>query len=264
MLATSSGRSLQFDDIFPDWMACVPAGERPLYIEMIGPSGVGKSSVLRLVADGLPGRVVYFRSGFRKRQWQNLGNSLLSWRQARRLIEFYRYLCQKGVPGNLALRRAAAVTGMAADRSLAGKGNAVLLVEEGPVLYLSSCGGFGDAWKDWLHLFLPDDPKVQTFFVLLKASPEELERRRRRRGRPVKIRQSPKGTEGITPELQAQAGCYWVPHLAAAGAHCIEVDTEDRSVEEVAQAILTFVQSPMPEVAPVDPDPAPQWLPIGV
>lgn len=217
----------------------------PLYIEMAGPSGVGKTTVLRLVAKSLGGRKVYIRGGLKKRKFQNVFNTALSWWRIRPFIKLYRYLrVGKNVPRGPAMQRAAAITGIPAWHSYFWRRNSALLVEEGPLLYLTGCGGYGDSWSDWVDVFLPDRQDVQVFFIVLKASPEEILRRRAARGQERRKRTWCKGTEGMTDDLQEQARRYWLGPLSEAGAHCLEIDTEERSEFEIAQMIADFVQSP--------------------
>lgn len=221
-----------------EWPSC------PIYIEMVGPSGVGKTTVIRHIAQSLQGRPVYLRGGLRKRQFQNFVNTLLSIWRVRHLLEFYRYLrIDKKVPRAPALRRAVAITGIPACRKFLRAKNGVLLVEEGPLLYLTSCGGYGEAWKDWGRVFLPDGRDVRSFFIVLRASQEEIFRRRKVRGRVRRARSWPKGTEGMTDELQEQARSYWLKRLSAEGACCIEIDTEAREPTEIAQIIVDQVKS---------------------
>lgn len=220
---------------------------QPLYIEMIGPSGVGKTTVLRLVADELRGRQVFFRGGLRKRLLQNLANTLHSGTRRRRFVEFYRYLrIQKKVPRALALRRAAAVTGMPACKSFI-RAKGALLVEEGPVGYLSSCGGYGDEWKAWTTTLLPANPDAQAFYVVLTASSAEVQRRSRLRGRPDEKGWGHIGKEGITAEQRAEGRQYWMASISAAGGHCIEVPTENRLPAQIAADVCRFIRQKLLE-----------------
>ena len=52
--------------------------EKPIYIEMLGPSGVGKTTVANLVAADLVEWRVLYRGGLKNREWQNLFAALRS------------------------------------------------------------------------------------------------------------------------------------------------------------------------------------------
>ena len=215
----------------------------PLYIEMVGPSGVGKTTIAKLIAEALYPRPVFFRGGLRKRQLRNFVNTLWSRWRLKYFFWFYRYLrVEKRVPRAPAARRAAAITGIPACPSFARVRDGVLLVEEGPLMYFTGCGGYGPHWEEWVRILLPDDRRVRSFFVVLRASPEEIRKRRNMRGRIRKRRSWPKGTEGMTDDLQEQARCYWLPRLSKEGAYCIEIGTDDRSASEVAQEIVGHIR----------------------
>lgn len=218
--------------------------EKPIYIEMLGPSGVGKTTVANLVAADLVEWRVLYRGGLKNREWQNLFAALRSWKRLRRFIKFYYYLRNhRNVPRQLARRRAAAVTGIPVPRPFIRRGSCALVVEEGPVGYLSSCGGFGEPWKEWVEVLLPEGLEVQAFFIMLTASPEELERRRAKRGRPDKVRTLMKGTEGLTEEMQHRGKQYWLSQLTASGAFCKDIITDSRSAEDIAQEVCAFVRN---------------------
>ncbi len=219
------------------------ARQRPLYIEMIGPSGVGKTTVLRLVAQDFEGRPLFFRGGLKKRLLQNFCNTARRWQRLRCFLEFYTYLRKKKCASRrLSFRRAVAITGIPGCTSFVAVGNGVMLIEEGPVSYLCSCGGWGLGWEKWVDVLLPDTRSV-SIFIVLSATPEELALRSNLRARSPQRRTCRTGKEGIGVEARAPAYEYWTRHLSKAGAHCLHISTSSRSPEDIARKVVQYIRS---------------------
>lgn len=218
--------------------------EPSLYIEMVGPSGVGKTSLVEAIYNEIPKYCVSIRGGVTKRRIQNIINTFTSKKRMRQFIRQYYYLRNaKGVSRRNACWRAAAMAGMSVCYRLTHRKPFAVLVEEGPVSYLASCGQYTDRWQEWIDVLLPAPASVRPVYVMLTASNEELCRRAIKRGRQPQRRTSPKGTEDVSAKVRADARKYWMARLSEQDAFCVVIDTEGKSADAVGQILLKFLKS---------------------
>ena len=213
-----------------------------LYIEIVGPSGVGKTSLTRALAKELSEYCVSVRGGTKKRRIQNILNTFTSMRRLVNFFQIYFFMHNaRGVPRGCALWRAAAMTGISVCYRLVHRKAYAVLVEEGPVSYLASYGQCGGRWQGWVDVLLPAPAEVRPFYVMLTASKEELRRRAIKRGRQPKLCAKLKGANEVSADSQTKAREHCMMQLSERGAHCMIVDTQDQSADAVAQRVLEFI-----------------------
>lgn len=225
-----------------------------LYIELLGPPGVGKSTTRRELAPFIEGAVFFNGLGLSRRVYARLlWRSLRSRDRRKRFITLFWYLWQKRSAGvRYAVRRAAYITGVAASSEL-DRGNT--FSDEGPVNYLVNVGGYGSEWAQFERVLLPENGSVISFYVYLQASETVIQERLKRRGHSRKKRERRTGKEGVSEAMRHEGRLYWLERLQAAGANTLVVETDNRSAGEVAQSVKDFIQRVLSDAGV--PKPAP-------
>jgi energy-coupling factor transporter ATP-binding protein EcfA2 len=208
-----------------------------LYVEFVGSSGVGKTTLRDALARALPGYRTFFPS---KRTVRHLPAFV---RRPKRIVALARlasYLArERGMPPRAALAIAAYVV----LTPLAAAPGRAVLVDEGPCGYLLARGGHGLRWAAFTSILRPDVGRARDVFVFLDASPETIEARRVKRGRAPKVRRTPTGKEATTPQERSLAREDWFARLSQAGATCVALDAEHATADELAMTLLTELRS---------------------
>ena len=217
---------------------------KPVYIEFLGASGVGKSTVMELVLSLFAGVKMTKRAGIQRKFPSNLWDCMRHRHRRKAFFELLGYLRrERGVPLGAGARRAAFITGVPAHRAHARNDKyGVLYSDGGPVGYALAVGASGPQWAHFERILLPEVPESIPFYIYLQASDSTVHARRKHRERPAKKRKGLTGKEGMDAHKRHEGRIYWLTRLQAAGAHTLIVVTDNRAPEEVAQEVVKFVQ----------------------
>lgn len=222
---------------------------RPLYIELCGVAGVGKSTLASHLRRSMPDRRF-----FRRDRRQESGLRLLRQKdgpadRSRAFRDLFRYiLIERRAIFVSAWRRARFIVGVPARRDWLGSGH-VLLLDEGPLTYLVTLGGYGPAWAGWWRILVPDPREIHAVFIFLAGSPAVVDERVARRARPHKFRVGRTGKEGITREHRMEGQRFWYKRLRAEGVDALWLETDDLEPEEVHARVRAYLGRVRPDLA---------------
>lgn len=222
---------------------------RPVYLELCGVAGVGKSTLAGHLRRSMPNRRF-----FRRDRAQESGLRLLRDRssyadRASAFRRLFRYLLiERRAIFVSAWRRARFIVGLPARRDWLGPGN-VLLLDEGPVTYLVTLGGYGSGWEEWWRVLVPDPHEVHGIFIFLAGSPAVVDERVARRARPHKFRVGRTGKEGITREHRMEGQRFWYERLRAEGVDALWIETDDMEPEVVHARVKAYLVRVRPDLA---------------
>lgn len=226
---------------------------RPIYIELCGVAGVGKSTLASHLRRSMPGRRFFGRDRKQEsglRLLREKGSHVDRSNAFRRLFRYL--LIERRAIFVSAWRRARFIVGLPARRDWLGPGN-VLLLDEGPLTYLVTLGGYGTRWGDWWRILVPDPHEVHGIFIFLAGTPGVVDGRVARRGRPHKFRVGRTGKEGITREHRMVGQRFWYERLRAEGVDTLWVETDDLGPEEVHARVKAYLLRIRPDLASAEP-----------
>lgn len=224
-------------------------GEKPVYLELCGVGGVGKSTLAGHLRRGMPDRRFFRRDRKQEsglRLLRDPGNHADRAGAFRRLFRFL--LIERRAIFVSAWRRARFIVGVPARRDWLGP-RSVLLLDEGPVTYLVTLGGYGRGWAEWWRILVPDPQEAHGIFIFLAGSPSVVDERVARRARPHKFRVGRTGKEGITREHRMEGQRFWYERLRAEGVDVLWVETDGLGPEEVHARVKEYLIRIRPDLA---------------
>lgn len=214
-------------------------GRRPVYIELCGLAGVGKTTLSRRIRRALPQRHFFARDKRRESLLQLLAGDREYAKAAVRLLRYTSI--ERGAILTRAIAQTRFILGTAKRTDYRKHPRGALLLDEGPVTHLVALGGYGPRWDDFVPLLVPDRSAADPVYIFLAAEGADIEARLRARARPAKFRVGRTGKEGTDVAGRAIGQRYWFERLTRAGVRCLWVDTSGKPAETVEAEVLPFL-----------------------